>query len=101
MRRRFNMELQKTKRMRRRPGKSSENSARKGNWTVAESEETLRLLLDTANDYSVIRVTPEGKIASWNTGAERLYAYRADEIIGQQLFFPVFARCLHGSLRKK
>ena len=83
MRRRFNMELQKTKRMRWQPGKSSENSARKDNWTVAESEETLRLLLDTANDYSVIRVTPEGEIASWNTGAERLYAYRADEIIGK------------------
>ena len=83
MRRRFNMELQKTKRMRRQPGKSSENSARKDNWTVAESAETLRLLLDTANDYSVIRVTPEGEIASWNTGAERLYAYRADEIIGK------------------
>ena len=69
--------------MRRRPGKSSENSARKDSWTAAESEETLRLLLDTAKEYSVIRVTPEGEIASWNSGAERLYAYRADEIIGK------------------
>jgi diguanylate cyclase (GGDEF)-like protein/PAS domain S-box-containing protein len=77
------MEIQKHRRMRRQPGKSSENSARKDSWTAAESEETLRLLLDTAKEYSVIRVTPEGEIASWNSGAERLYAYRADEIIGK------------------
>ena len=61
----------------------SANSARKDNGTIADSEQTLHLLLDTANDWSVITLSSEGKIASWNTGAERLYGFRADEIIGK------------------
>ena len=67
------MEIRKHKKTRGRTDKTSENSARKGKWTGAESEEALRLLLDTANDYSAITVTPKGDIASWNTGAERVH----------------------------
>jgi diguanylate cyclase (GGDEF)-like protein/PAS domain S-box-containing protein len=77
------MELHKSRRTHRRTDKASENSARKDHRIGAESVETLHLLLDTAKDYSVIRVTPEGEIASWNMGAERLYGYRDDEIIGK------------------
>ncbi len=77
------MELHKNRKTRRRTDISSENAAKKNPRTAAESVETLRLLLDTAVDYSAITVTPEGKIASWNTAAERLYAHRADEIIGK------------------
>jgi PAS domain S-box-containing protein len=79
----INMEIQKNRTTRGRPDKKSVNSVRKGNWTVAESEEALRLLFDTANDYSAITVTPKGDIASWNTGAERLHGYQTDEIIGK------------------
>lgn len=77
------MELHKNRRTRRRTDKSSENAAKKGHRTAAESVETLRLLLDTANDYSVITVTPGGAIASWNTAAERIYGHRTAEIIGK------------------
>ena len=82
-RRRLNVGSQKQRKIRARPDKTSENSPGKGNWSVAESEEAIRLLLDTANDYSVITVTPKGDIASWNTGAERLHGYQTDEIIGK------------------
>ncbi|HVM32727.1 MAG TPA: PAS domain S-box protein, partial [bacterium] len=32
---------------------------------------------------SIIETTPEARIVSWNAGAERVYGYKASEIIGQ------------------
>ena len=43
----------------------------------------LQLLIDGVVDYAVYLITPEGRIASWNTGAQRLKGYDATEIIGQ------------------
>ena len=34
-------------------------------------------------DYAIFMLDPDGTVASWNTGGERLKGYRADEIIGQ------------------
>lgn len=42
-----------------------------------------RLLVEQARDYAVFALTPEGIIATWNVGAERLKGYRPDDIIGQ------------------
>src|SRR5262249_1814984 len=49
-----------------------------------------RLLLECIKDYAIYWLTPEGKVASWNGGAERLKGYRADEVIGKSFsrFFP-------------
>jgi PAS domain S-box-containing protein len=41
-----------------------------------------RLLVDRIVDYAIFLLTPEGLVASWNAGAERLKGYTADEIIG-------------------
>ena len=41
-----------------------------------------RLLVDAVEDYALYMLDPAGKIASWNTGAERIKGYSADEIIG-------------------
>ncbi len=65
-------------------------------WRVAESrgrasEERLRLLIDSAIDYAVFTLTEEGRVDSWNRGAERMFGYRAEEIIGGDaavLFMP-------------
>src|SRR4030095_4987475 len=47
--------------------------------------ERLRLLIDGALDYAIFTMNREGVIDSWNPGAERMFAYRADEIIGRHV----------------
>ncbi|HEX5110481.1 MAG TPA: CheR family methyltransferase [Vicinamibacterales bacterium] len=50
---------------------------------VRASEERLRLLIDSATDYAIFTMTLEGVIDSWNAGAQRMFGYGAEEIIGQ------------------
>lgn len=42
-----------------------------------------RQLVDTIHDYAIFFLTPEGNIASWNPGAQRIKGYRPEEIIGK------------------
>jgi PAS domain S-box-containing protein len=58
---------------------------------LALSEERLRLLVENALDYAIFTMTLDGVIESWNRGAERMFGYRGDQIIGQSfalLFTP-------------
>ena len=48
-----------------------------------ESERRFRLLVDGITDYAIFMLDPDGMVASWNSGAERIKGYRAEEIIGQ------------------
>jgi PAS domain S-box-containing protein len=50
---------------------------------VRQSEERLRLLIDGAIDYAIFTMTEGAQINSWNAGAQRLFGYSADEILGQ------------------
>ena len=54
------------------------------------SEERFRLLIDGARDYAIFILDPEGRVATWNPGAERIKGYRAEEIVGQHFskFYP-------------
>jgi two-component system sensor histidine kinase/response regulator len=58
--------------------------------TLSASEESFRLLVESVQDYAILMLSPEGNIATWNTGAERIKGYRSDEIIGQHfsVFYP-------------
>jgi protein-histidine pros-kinase len=47
------------------------------------SEEQFRLIVDGAHDYALFMLTADGHVMSWNSGAQRLKGYAADEIIGQ------------------
>jgi PAS domain S-box-containing protein len=47
------------------------------------SEELLQLIIDSAKDYGIFTIDPNGITTSWNRGAERLLGYREDEILGQ------------------
>ena len=55
-----------------------------------QSEERLRLLLRSVQDYAILSLDPEGHIVTWNEGAERIKGYKAEEIIGQHFscFYP-------------
>ncbi len=55
-----------------------------------ESELLYRLLVESVKDYAVFALDVEGKIATWNDGAERLKGYRSEEIIGRHfsIFYP-------------
>jgi PAS domain S-box-containing protein len=53
--------------------------------------DAMDLHLEDIEDYAIFRVDPEGKIASWNAGAERLKGYTVQEAVGQpfaMLFTP-------------
>ena len=50
---------------------------------VLGSEDSFRLLVESAKDYAVVMLDPTGHVASWNAGAERFLGYRAEEIIGK------------------
>src|SRR5688572_30432116 len=46
------------------------------------SDELLRLVFESAHDYAIFSMDPTGRVTSWNSGAERLTGWPADEIMG-------------------
>jgi len=52
---------------------------------VRESEERMRALIDGALDYAIFTMREDGVIDSWNSGAERMFGYAADEIVGSHV----------------
>jgi PAS domain S-box-containing protein len=69
----------------------TDNSARKQveeqlRWT----EESFRLMVESVTDYGIVMLDPEGRVVSWNSGAQRIKGYSAEEIVGQHFsrFYP-------------
>ena len=62
--------------------------------TPQQSEERFKLLVEGVKDYAIFMLDANGFVASWNSGAERINGYSADEIIGKHfsLFYPAEAR---------
>ncbi|MEO5806711.1 PAS domain S-box protein [Devosia sp.] len=52
------------------------------------SEEQFRLLVEGVTDYALYMLDTDGKVVSWNTGAERIKGYTEAEILGQH--FSIF-----------
>jgi len=62
----------------------SDNSARMDvedrlRWT----EESFHLMVESVTDYAIVMLDPQGRIMSWNSGAQRIKGYSAEEIVGQ------------------
>ncbi|HEV2856105.1 MAG TPA: ATP-binding protein [Thermoanaerobaculia bacterium] len=50
--------------------------------SLLESREGFRLLVESVQDFAVFTLDLEGRVATWNAGAERLLGYRDGEIVG-------------------
>jgi PAS domain S-box-containing protein len=53
-------------------------------------EEIPLLLVEAIQDYAIFMLDPDGCVASWNVGAEKIKGYKAEEILGQHFsrFYP-------------
>ncbi|MFP2964277.1 ATP-binding protein, partial [Myxococcus sp. 1LA] len=49
------------------------------------AEAQLHSLIDSVKDYAIFMLDTQGRVQTWNAGAERIKGYRADEIIGQHI----------------
>lgn len=60
------------------PGRASLPSA-----ALSATDENFELLVRSVRDYAIFLLDLDGKVASWNAGAERSKGYQASEIIGR------------------
>jgi len=57
---------------------------------VRRSEARFRLMVSSVKDYAILMLDPQGLVASWNDGAQRLKGYTEPEILGRHFstFYP-------------
>ena len=57
---------------------------------LRESEERFRLLVEGVKEYAIFMLDPDGRVVTWNAGAERVKGYAAHQIVGQNFarFYP-------------
>jgi len=73
----------------------NDSTARKHSETrLRQTDDIFRLLVECVKDYAIFLLDPDGRVATWNQGAERIKGYKADEIIGEHfsVFYPQEAR---------
>jgi PAS domain S-box-containing protein len=63
--------------------RSSKTAVQLAQIELRHSEEQFRLLVDGVKDYAIFMLDQAGNVVSWNSGAEQIKGYRADEIIGR------------------
>jgi len=52
---------------------------------LGESERRFRLMVESVVDYAIFMLDSDGRVASWNAGAQRILGYSADEIVGESI----------------
>src|SRR5207237_9002183 len=57
---------------------------------LRRSEQSFQLLTESVQDYAIFMLDPEGRVVSWNAGAELIKGYRPQEILGEHFskFYP-------------
>jgi PAS domain S-box-containing protein len=50
---------------------------------LADAEARFQLLVDEVEDYAIFRLDPDGRVATWSPGAERMFGYSSDESLHQ------------------
>ncbi|QLG47448.1 PAS domain-containing sensor histidine kinase [Natrinema halophilum] len=51
--------------------------------SLQERQEAFQSLVEAVEEYAIFRLDPDGRVISWNRGAERIKGYDPDEIIGE------------------
>jgi PAS domain S-box-containing protein len=49
---------------------------------LRESEQRFGLLVNGISDYAIYMLSPSGEVTNWNSGAQRIKGYSADEVVG-------------------
>jgi PAS domain-containing protein len=49
---------------------------------LRESQDRLHLTMESVTDYAILTMDTEGRFSSWNVGAERIFGYTEEEILG-------------------
>src|SRR5215472_10771561 len=59
------------------------------NWSTSialqETAEQFHILVDSVEEYAIYLLDPNGNVVTWNTGAQKIKGYTAEEIIGKKL----------------
>jgi PAS domain S-box-containing protein len=69
----------------------TDNSARKrAEEALRWTEGSFRLMVESVSDYAIVMLDPDGRVVSWNTGAQRINGFAADDILGRHFstFYP-------------
>src|SRR6266404_3107141 len=48
-----------------------------------QTAEQFHILVDSVEEYAIYMLDPNGNVVTWNTGAEKIKGYTAEEIIGK------------------
>src|SRR5690242_3797945 len=48
-------------------------------------ERRLKLSLGGVRDYAIVMLDPDGRVETWNLGAQMIAGYLADEIVGRSI----------------
>jgi len=70
---------------------SGDGGGRRLEEALRKSEERFQRLVEAAKDYAIFMTDAEGRVSTWNEGAERLFGYEEGEIVGEDgsvLFVP-------------
>jgi two-component system, chemotaxis family, CheB/CheR fusion protein len=59
------------------------SSARASAEALRQSEERLRLIVESAVEYAIFSTDLERRVTSWNSGAQRLLGYTSEEVMGR------------------
>src|SRR5260370_38414254 len=52
-------------------------------FAVQDTAEQFHILVDSVEEYAIYMLDPNGNIITWNTGAENIKGYSAEEIIAK------------------
>jgi PAS domain S-box-containing protein len=50
---------------------------------LKQSEERLRVVVESAVDFAIINTNTKGMVEAWNSGAEKIFGFTAEEMIGK------------------